>query len=77
MDRSQEYEFYANPDNQEPQGPGRKRKARFTAMVPVRLEQATIDEIRDRAGKDERSVSSWIRRAVQRELDRQAGTDPG
>jgi len=70
MDREQEYEFYASPDNQRPQGPGRKRKARFTAMVPVRLEQATIEEIRHRAGQDDRSVSSWIRRAVQHELER-------
>ena len=72
MDRKQQYEFYAKPENQEPQGPGMKRKARYTAMVPVRLEQATIEEIRHRAGQDDRSVSSWIRRAVQRELERSA-----
>lgn len=72
MDRESEYDFYSDPRNQEPQGPAMKRRARYTEIVPVRLEQATIEEIRHRAGQDDRSVSSWIRRAVQRELERSA-----
>ena len=77
MDRKQEYEFYKRPENQEPQGPGRRRKARLTEMVPVRFQEGTLEEVRRLAAADERSVSSWIRRAVQRELEhRRAAADP-
>jgi hypothetical protein len=37
-------------------------------MVPVRFPRATLEEIRRRAEADDRSLSSWIRRAVEREL---------
>lgn len=76
MDREQEYEFYKRPENQEPQGPGRRRRARLTEMVPVRFEEGTLKEVRRLADADERSVSSWIRRAVEHELKHQdaAGT---
>lgn len=43
---------------------------RFTRMVPVRFEPAVLDEIRRRADDDGRSVSAWIRRAVETELKR-------
>ena len=32
-----ECEFYARPENQEPQGPPRHRRARLSAPVPARL----------------------------------------
>lgn len=71
MTPEQEYEFYADPANQAPQGPPRRR-ARLTDPVPVRFPPELLDEIRRRAQADDRSVSSWIRRAVEHELDRSA-----
>lgn len=71
MNREEEYEFYAQPENQAPQGPGRRRKAAMTAMVPVRLPEETLETIRELAEKQDRSVSSWIRQAVKNEIDRQ------
>ncbi len=73
MSREEEYEFYARPENQEPQGPARRRKPKLTEMVPVRFPTDTLEEVRRRAGDDDRSVSSWIRRAVEEALHRQAG----
>lgn len=71
MTRQEEYEFYAKPENQEPQGQPRRRKSRLTEPVPVRFPPETLDEVRRRADADDRSVSSWIRRAVEHELERQ------
>lgn len=68
MTAEEEHAFYARPENQEPQGPARRRKSKLSAMVPVRLSPELLDEIRQRAEADERSVSSWIRRAVEHEL---------
>ena len=36
--------------------------------MPVRFPPETISAVRQRAEEDDRSVSSWIRRAVEREL---------
>jgi hypothetical protein len=54
MTPDQEFDFYAEPENQEPQGP-----------APELLEQA-----RRAADADDRSLSAWIRRAVEHELRR-------
>ena len=70
MTRKEEHEFYADPENQRPQGPGIRRKAKLTEMVPVRLSEDMIEDIRRRADADDRSVSGWIRRAIERELKR-------
>jgi predicted HicB family RNase H-like nuclease len=61
----EEYEFYTRPENQEPQGPGRRR---LTATVPVRFPPELLEQVRAAAAADDRSVSSWIRRAVEHEL---------
>jgi predicted HicB family RNase H-like nuclease len=42
-------------------------------MVPVRFPPETLAEVRQRAEADDRSVSSWIRRAVEHELEQPAG----
>ena len=72
MTRKQEYDFYKKPENQTPQGPARRRKQNLTEMVPVRFEPEVLDEVRRRADADERSVSAWIRRAVDLALRRTA-----
>ena len=46
---------------------------RLTSMVPVRFEPAMLDEVKQHASADGRSVSAWIRRAVERELRRDVG----
>jgi hypothetical protein len=67
----QEFDFYAQPENQEPQGPARRRHAtRLGTPVPVRFPPELLEEARRAA--DERSLSSWIRRAVEHELRRTA-----
>ena len=74
MTREEEHEFYAKPENQEPRGPARRRKrSNLTEVIPVRFSPETIDEIRRLAEADDRSVSSWIRRAVEHEIEQPAG----
>ena len=68
MTPDEEYEFYAQPENQEPQGPARRRTARLSTIVPVRFPPELLAEVRRRADADDRSLSSWIRRAVEHEL---------
>lgn len=66
----QEHTFYAEPVNQEPQGPGVRRRPKLSSPVPVRFPDDVLQQVRDRAAHDDRSVSQWIRRAVERELAR-------
>ncbi|MGH9300567.1 MAG: CopG family transcriptional regulator [Acidimicrobiales bacterium] len=73
MTRNEEYEYYAKAENQEPQGPPRWRRSKLTEVVPVRFAPEVLDEIRRRAGDDDRSVSSWIRRAIDQELGQRSG----
>ena len=73
MTREEEHAFYAQAENQEPQGPARRRRARLTEIVPVRFPEETLEALRVRAEADDRSVSSWIRCAVEHELERDAG----
>jgi predicted HicB family RNase H-like nuclease len=72
MTPEEEYEFYADPANQTPTGKPRRRTARLTSPIPVRFPDDVLDEVRKRAEADDRSVSSWIRRAVEHELNRPA-----
>lgn len=72
MTRKQEHAFYAQPQNQAPQGAARRRREKLTEMVPVRFPPDVLNEVRRRADEDDRSVSSWIRRAVEHELGRNA-----
>lgn len=70
MTPEQENAFYADPDNQAPQGPPVRRKAKLSEPVPVRFPKGLLQEVRDRAAADDRSVSNWIRQAVEHELAR-------
>ncbi len=67
-----EFEFYADPKNQAPQGRPRRRSRGLTELVPVRFPPDVLTEIRRRATGEDRSVSSWIRRAVEHELTRRS-----
>ena len=69
MTRQEQHDFYADPDNQTPQGPPRRRGSKLTELVPVRFAPETLAKVRDAADADDRSVSSRIRRAVEHELD--------
>jgi hypothetical protein len=69
----EEYEFYARPENQAPQGPARRRRSKLSEMVPVRFDPETLDALRQAAEAEDRSVSNWIRRAVEHELGQRAG----
>jgi len=42
-------------------------------MVPVRFRPETLERVQRLAEADDRSVSSRIRRAVEHELEQQAG----
>lgn len=70
MTPEQEYQSYARPENQVPQGPGRRRTTRLTTPIPVRFPPGLLEQIRAAAAADDRSVSAWIRRAVEHELNR-------
>lgn len=68
MTPEQEYEFYARPGNQVPQGAAVRRRARLADPVPVRLPPELLERVRAAADADQRSLSAWIRRAVEHEL---------
>ena len=72
MSADQEYEYYARAENQQPQGSPRRRTSRLSEMVPVRFAPELLEQIRQRAEADDRSLSAWIRRAAEHELDRSA-----
>lgn len=73
MTPDEEYAFYAQPENQEPQGPARRRDgAPLSAPVPVRFPPDLLEQARRAADADDRSLSSWIRLAVAHELRRTA-----
>ncbi len=69
LTRQEERDFYAQPENQTPQGPSRRRNSLLSKVVPVRFPPEVLEQIRDAADADHRSVSAWIRRAVDHELD--------
>jgi len=72
MTAEQEHAFYAEPANQVPAGPAVRRRPRLSEPVPVRFPETLLAEVRERAAADDRSVSSWIRRAVEHELRKSA-----
>jgi predicted HicB family RNase H-like nuclease len=65
MTPDEEYAFYERPENQVPEGSARRR---LSATVPVRFPAELLEQVRAAAAADDRSVSSWIRRAVEHEL---------
>ena len=73
MTPDEEFDFYAQPENQEPQGPAlRRRASKLGPPVPVRFPPELLERARRAADADDRSLSAWIRRAVEHELARTA-----
>lgn len=68
----EEYLFYEDPDNQTPQGPPVSRRPRNAAALPIRLPAEMLEQVKRRAAADDRSVSAWVRRAIEHELSRPA-----
>lgn len=68
MTPQEEHAFYSDPENLTPLGPARRRKQRLTELVPVRFPPDVLEQVKAAAEADDRSVSSWIRQAVNREL---------
>jgi predicted HicB family RNase H-like nuclease len=68
MTPDEEYEFYSRSENQRPEGRPRKRLRRLADPVPVRFPPELLEKVRRAAEADDRSVSAWIRRAVEHEL---------
>jgi len=68
MTPDEEYDYYARPENQVPQGPPVRRRARMSDPIPVRLPPELLERVRRAAEDDDRSISAWIRRAVEHEL---------
>jgi hypothetical protein len=63
------YEYYADPKNRVPAGPGRSRTAKST-HVPIRFTPEMIADVKQLAEKDRKTVSSWIRDVVEEEVER-------
>src|SRR5260370_27851436 len=73
MTPDQEFDFYAQPENQEPQGPPRRRHAsRLGTPVPLRFPPALLEHARRAADADDRSLSPSIRQAASPEPRRPA-----
>lgn len=72
MTPDEEYEFYAKEENRELRGTPIRLRPRLGSPIPVRFSAEQLEEIKRRADADDRSVSAWIRRAVERELGRPA-----
>ena len=72
MTPAEEFEFYSRAENQTPQGPPRRRRQTLSDPVPVRFPPHMLEQVRAAAEAEDRSVSSWVRRAVDRALHAQA-----
>jgi hypothetical protein len=50
-------------------GSSRHRTARLTSPIPVRFPSDVLHAVKRRAEADDQSVASWIRRAVEHQLN--------
>ena len=56
MTFEEEHEFYSRPENQQPQGPARRRGQRMTDPVPAQFPPEMLERVK--ADDDDRSVST-------------------
>ncbi|WP_420622488.1 CopG family transcriptional regulator [Candidatus Poriferisodalis sp.] len=68
MTPAEEFEFYSQPENQVPRGPPRRRSATLSDPVTVRFSRQVLEQVKAAAAAEDRSVSSWVRRAVDSAL---------
>jgi hypothetical protein len=64
-------QYYEDPGNRQLLGPSRKRAGqagRLSSHVPVRFSATVIDRVKELAAEDGKTVSSWIRDLVEREV---------
>ncbi len=68
--------YYAKPENQR-MGEGAiirpPRPTRMKDAVPVRFRDATIEAVKEFADADGVTVSEWIRRLVNQEIEARSG----
>lgn len=63
--------YYEDPEHRRLTGHGRKRSGqapRLTTHVPVRFSAAVIERVKELATEDGKTVSSWIRDVIDREI---------
>jgi hypothetical protein len=63
--------YYENPENRQLTGRGHKRSGqvpRLTTHVPIRFSAAVIERVKELAAEDGKTVSSWIRDVIDREV---------
>ena len=68
MTPEEEFEFYSQPENPRPQGPAQRRTPRQSDPIAVRFPPSVLEHIGALAAAEDRSVSSWVRRAVSEAL---------
>ncbi len=65
------FEIYENPDNRVPAGDGRKVPQQpLSTHVPIRFAPETVAMVKYLAAADGLTVSSWIRREIERAIIR-------
>ncbi len=63
--------YYDDPEHRQPTGTPRKRAgqpSRLTTHVPVRFTATVIERVKELASQDGKSVSSWIRDVIEKEI---------
>ena len=71
MNDQEAHEFYADPEHLETSGPGRKHpKDELTEFLSARISPSLLGQVTRAAVSEERSVGSWVRRALRNELER-------
>ena len=76
MTDEEAWEYYSKPENQRRgEGPIVRppRPTRMKDAVPIRFHDATIEAVKEFADSDGVTVSEWIRRLVNREIEARRG----
>jgi hypothetical protein len=65
------HDFYADPEHLKIAGPGRKHpKDELTEHMSARISPSLLAQVISAAAAEDRSVGSWVRRALRNELER-------
>jgi hypothetical protein len=80
MTDEEAWEYYSKPEHQQMgEGPVVRppRPTRMKDAVPIRFHDATIEAVKKFADADGVTVSEWIRRLVNREIEARRGQPSG